>query len=185
MVDANTTPEGQGDGMDVVPASPAGAVAPASLTLEELEQTLGKKFPDKETALKSLKDTFSYVGKKKEDIAKEIGVEQKVSSVELELAKLRTDMWFKDNPDHAPFREIIEKLGTNPNEVIASEAYKAVFTKAKGYDELQSRRTVLESNPRIAASKDTLAKATEALSQGKTNEGRDLAAQAVREAFKF
>lgn len=185
MEEQDTSFEGQVNAGDVAAVAPEKTVADvATLSLEELNQHLGKNFPDRDTALKSLKDTFSYVGKKKEDIAKEIGVETKLSSVEQELAKLRKDMWFKDNPDHAPYRAIIEKMG-NPQDVINSEEYKQIFSKAKGYDDLQSKRTVLESNPRIAASRDTMAKASEALQKGKTSEGGQLVAQAVREAFKF
>ena len=42
------------------------------MTLSEINAALGKNFPNKEAALKSFKDTFSYVGKKVEDVKKEV-----------------------------------------------------------------------------------------------------------------
>lgn len=185
-MDQDITPEGQADGVDVAPVAPEGAVAGvADLSLEELNQHLGKNFKDKETALKSLKDTFSYVGKKRDDIAKEFGQEQKLSVIETELAKLRKDLWFKDNPDHAPNRALIEKLGDDPTKVIDSPEYKVIFEKVKGYDESQKLRTVLDSSPRIAAARDSFSKAKEAMQVGQKAKGEELVAQAVREAFKF
>ena len=52
--------------------SPVTPQSSADLTLAELNAVLGKNFPTKEAALKSLKDTSSYVGAKREKIKEEV-----------------------------------------------------------------------------------------------------------------
>src|SRR5438105_10215182 len=59
-----TTDQSLAQGADVTPGDGSGADSQnvESLTLDELNQVLGKNFPSKEAALKSVKDTYSYVG---------------------------------------------------------------------------------------------------------------------------
>ena len=57
------TPETLPDGSQLNPADGGGAAHDAgSISLADLSKILGKEFPDVETALKSVKDTYSYVG---------------------------------------------------------------------------------------------------------------------------
>jgi hypothetical protein len=143
-------------------ASAAASVVEA-MTLSELNQHLGKAFPTKEAALKSIADTFSYVGKKKEDIEKEFmsRAPQTDPAIVKELESIRKDMFYKDNPQYADpnVRSLIEKLGSNPSEVTSRPEFQTVFEKVKGYDESQKLKTVLDSNPRLATSRDALDKA--------------------------
>jgi len=180
MEPEDITLDGELGGSQLNPSNPEGAApaieaqAPETLTLQELEQQLGKKFPDKATALKSLKDTYSYVGKRKEDIAAELS--QNNTGVANEIKEIKDNLFFDKNPQFEPYRKVIAKLGSNPQEVIQSEDFKAIFEKAAGFDETQKLKSVLTSNPRIAQTKDTLTKAREA----KTSDERDsLLAQAV------
>lgn len=168
------TGAGLPDASQLNAADPKPTVEPVAptpeMTLAELNKHLGKNFPTKEAAFKALSDTFSYVGKKKEDIEKEvkatIAVTDKTEALAKELGAIRKDMFFKDNPAYAPYRGLIEKLGGNPAEVVSTAEFKEVFTKASGYDEVQSKRTVLDSNPRLAATKDKISKAKEAQAKG-------------------
>lgn len=135
------------------------------MTLAELNEHLGKTFPTKESALKALKDTFSYVGKKKEDIAAEVRAEFAQDKRFDELAKgleiERNDRFYDKNPQFAPYRKTIEALGKNPVEVVQSESFKALFDKAVEYDKTAKQKNVLDSNPRLAQSRSSLQEAAQ------------------------
>jgi len=175
--DAHMTPS------DLGPAS--GNPSPETLTLEELNTLTGKQFPSKDSALKSIKDTFAAVVKKSDKIIEEVVSSEQISSISKELKSLRTDMFYKDNPEYAEYREIISKLGDDPSETVNSDAFKKIFEKAKGFEGIQNNRTVLESNPRIASVRDNFQKAKESLAGGKKAQAEELIAQAVREKFNF
>lgn len=150
----------------------SGTPSADSISLEELNTFLGKNFTSKDLALKSIKDTNSYVGMKKEDMEKEINTRNANNVDNQALAKqieeMRKDNFYRDNPAYATpeIRSFIEKMGSNPSEVVADVNFKAVFEKVKGYDETQKLRTVLDSNPRLATSRDALTKASEAIAGG-------------------
>ena len=154
---------------------------PESLTLEELNKHLGKRFTDKATALKALKDTYEFVGTRKADL--ENLAASKTAGVEHELRELKENLFYKDNPKYSKYRAVISKLGSNPEEVIASTEFKAVLDGAVGYDESQNLKTVLQSNPRIQSSTNKLSQASEAMKQGRHDDASSHAAQAVMEAF--
>lgn len=157
-----------------------------AITLAEINSHLGKNFKDKDTALKSFKDTLSYVGKKKDDIANEIksqmSSDKKTAELSRELKEIRKDLFFRDNPQYAPYRATIDKLGSDPSIVVNSEEFKPLFEKASGYDESQKLKTVLESSPRIAFSRDSLQKAKEMRNSGASiDDVSTLVARAVLE----
>lgn len=147
---------------------------PKALSLEEINTALGKNFKDLPTALKSVKDTYAYVGKRKEDIIKEVG--GNTSEIATELKTIKDNMFFDKNPEYAPYRKAMERMGSNPVEVANSEEFKTIFEKAKGFDDSQKLKSVLVSNPRLAQTKDALTKAREATT---TDERDSLVAQAV------
>lgn len=158
------------DAEGTVSANPA----PETLTLQELNGILGKNFKDKDTALKSVKDTYSYVGKRREDIIKEVSSTNE--NVVSELKTIKDNMFYDKNPEYIPYRKVMEKMGSNPVEVANSEEFKVLFEKAKGFDDSQKLKSVLVSNPRLAQTRDDLTKAREATSQ---DEREALAARAV------
>lgn len=180
------TPEGQADESQLNSPAPEAAVSnesnPENLTLSEINALLGKDFKDKATALKSVKDTYSYVGKKKEDIAKEMAGSNE--NVTKELSEIKANMFFKDNPDLAPYRAAISKMGSNPEEVVNTPEFKLIFDKAIGNDKDQKLKSVLVSNPRLASSKDNLTKAREAANSGNTEERDRLAVRAVLDTLE-
>lgn len=61
MDDINT-PQTLPDGSQLNPADGGGADRTGSISLGQLSEILGKDFSDVDTALKSVKDTYSYVG---------------------------------------------------------------------------------------------------------------------------
>lgn len=174
------TPESQPDESHVDSPDDKGTVSVepknevSNLTLQELNSLLGKNFKDKDTALKSLKDTYSYVGKRKEDIIKEVSSNNQ--NVVQELKEIKDNLFFKDHPELASYRKAYEKVGGNPEEFFNSEEFKPIFEKAKGFDENQKLKSVLISNPRLAQTKDALTKARETTSM---EERETLVAQAV------
>lgn len=172
-----------------------GNAQPEAMTLSELNQFLGKNFTDKATALKALKDTFSYVGKKKEDIESEVkakiaGDNSKTDALARELEEMRKERFYDKNPQYAEpsVRKLIERIGGNPSEVVNSEEFKTIFTKVADYDKSQNLRTVLESNPRLASSRDSFSKARDILSKSQNLSADkaivdELATNAVMDAY--
>lgn len=154
---------------------------PESLTLEELNKHLGKRFTDKGAALKALKDTYEFVGTRKADL--ENLAASKTEGVERELRELKENLFYEKNPKLKEYRAVISKLGSNPEEVVNSAEFKAVLDKAVGYDESQTLKTVLQSNPRIQSSTNKLSQASEAMKQGRHEDASSQAAKAVMESF--
>lgn len=152
-----------------------------ALSLTELNNLLGKNYPTKEAAMKSVKDTFSFVGKKVEP---KIDPSQFISREQYE-----TDMFFSKNTEYSSpeVRKIIDAMakadGLKPQDVVNSDTFKAVYTKVRGYDESQSLKSVLESNPRLSSSRDTFTQAQEAVKTGNTAKAEELAVKAVMDAF--
>jgi len=156
-----------------------------ALTLDELNATLGKKFTSREAALKSLKDTFSYVGKKKEDIAPKIDPNQYISRDQYE-----TDMFYSQNPDLSKpeIRKVIDSMakaeGLRPKDVVELDLFKSIYSKVKGYDESQNLRSVLETNPRLSSVRDSFSQAQEALKSGNKETAEALITRAVLDTLK-
>jgi hypothetical protein len=115
---------------------------PESLTLEELNEHLGKKFKTKEGALKALKDTFSYVGTAKKD-----------STPNSEVQELKTQMFFLQNPDYAnELRPVLEAISKANNISLEEAAKTEVFTTtAERFKGAQPQKnTVMPSSSRMA-----------------------------------
>jgi hypothetical protein len=158
-------------------------VAPEAMTLDELNSTLGKDFKDKASALNSIRELNKFVGKKKEDILAEAGLG--TANFAKELAELKENQFYSQNPDLKEYRGLISKLGSNPEQVVQTAEFKGIFEKAKGYDDTVKLKTVLESNPRLSASKDNLTKAKEAMSTGNVAQAETHALKAVLEAYEL
>jgi len=121
-----------------------------SLSLEELNALLGKDFKDVETAKKSLKDTQSFVGKKIEKAEPKVDptLTDKVDNLQSQLNK---SDFFRSNPqyDNKETRELIDKLGANPKEVVEDETFKNIFEKTSAYDKSQESKSVLHNSSRL------------------------------------
>lgn len=192
MEDKNTTPDTQGEvsQLNTAPVEgTVGNVAGDAMTLAEINSVLGKNFTTKEAALKSWKDTNSYVGMKIEDIEKRVMSKvqetDKTSAISKELEEMRKERFYDKNPQYSSLRSVIEKTGRNPVEVVNEEWFKEISKKVSGYDESQKLRTVLESNPRLSSSRDSLTKARDISSKHDrpTEEVESLVANAVKDAF--
>lgn len=138
-------PEGESKGGENVDA----------LSLESLNKELGKDFKDVESALASLKETNSFVGKKKEDIAKDLtppvdpSIAEKMDTLE---KRLDESNFYKDNPQYNNKEtiDLIKGLGGKPEEVVEKDVFKNIFEKTSAYDKSQESKSVLHNSSRLA-----------------------------------
>lgn len=172
-------------------SAPQAAVSPqaaAALSLAELNELTGRNFTSKESALKSIKDTFTFATTRLTD------VENKVAAATAnEMGKLREtlesqnkELYYVQHPELAPHRKLIDSLGKNPAEVVNSDIFKETFTKLAGYDATVKLKTVLESNPRLASSRDSITKAADLKRANNgfvTADVERLALQSVKDAY--
>lgn len=195
MEDENITLESLSDESHVNSPDEEGTAqsVPASdaMTLSEINALTGKNFPSKEAFLKSYKDTISYVGKKREDVEREvlskIDNSSKIDQLAKELEQERIERFYDRNPQYADttIRKFIESTGKKPSEVVDTPEFKSIFEKISGYDESQKLKTVLESNPRLASSRDSITRARELASKQDrpSEEVENLLVNAVKDAY--
>lgn len=148
------------------PAANVGTPAPANagdLSLAELNQLLGRKFDSKESALKSIKDTFSFATTRVTDIASKVDETTKTELKRLSdtVEAQNKELFYTQNPKYAPHRKLIDSLGKVPGDVVNSDVFKETFTTLQAHGETVKLKTVLESNPRLAASRDSMTKAAD------------------------
>lgn len=188
MADEDITPKDSlPQGEDVTPGDGEGAASDEVVSVKDtLSKVLGKNFDSDEQALKSVKDTYSYVGKAGQDVKelqgklaelagvkgeetegqpdKTASIEEKVQSLEQQLNEAQ---FYAENPEYNDYKGIISKLGDKPAEVIGTEEFKSVYEKAKAYDEQEQSKSVLQSNPRLGKVTDKMTEAREAISASK------------------
>lgn len=154
-----------------------GAAVAETLSLAELNSLLGKDFKDKATALKSVKDTYSYVGKKADAVAPA----QATPDLEAKVSSLETQVFYANNPEYKGHESIIKAMGANPAEVVESEAFKTYFGKAKVADEVEKTKSVVHSNSRLAQQQNHTETAVKAANAGRTDVMLDTLARAINE----
>lgn len=173
----NDTSDTLVDGAQLTPAN-GGENVDTALTLNELNSFLGRNFKDKDSALNALKETQNFVGKRKEDIADEVrktltpAVDTAASSsLEQKLSSLEKQLYFSQHPELKGYEAIIEKMGSNPAEVVESAEFKTVFEKGTVADTVAQQRSVAPSNSRLAQVKSVTDEAVLiANARGSTNE---------------
>lgn len=186
--------------------------------LDRLNETLGKEFKDEETALKSVKDTFSYVGKQDDllntvkGVMKETGMEEStfietlksmseqkpqaeepraettpVSDDVIPKSQYLEDRFFDKNPELEGIRDYIKPL-KNSNDEFKSMSWDdfagtEAVTKLKdtftGFEEANSKKSVVESNPRLGAISDKFTQARQAQESGDDATAKSTAVSAV------
>jgi len=118
-----------------------------SISLADLNEKLGKDFKDKETALKSLKDTQSFVGKKVETKT-DPTIQEQLDNLNSEL---KESNFYRDNPQYnnETTKKLIKSLGGNPEEVVAGDVFKEVYEKTSAYDKSQESKSILHNSSRL------------------------------------
>lgn len=190
----NPNPDALPGGDDVASAGGGnGSVADVTLSLVELNQFLGKNFGDKETALKALKDTQSFVGKRKEDIEKEVRASiagspassQTPVSPDSKVRSLEEEVFYLKNPQYKGYENIIRKMGSTPAEVVDSEEFKTIFENGKAAAEVAQRKSVVSSSPRLAQQKTVMEEAVKIANATHSKEATaDVLAAAIREELE-
>lgn len=224
MSEEQTTTEPTLAGDKGTPSSDGTTAGNGSISLEEINTILGKDFKDADTALKSVKDTFNYVGKAGQlnetmsKLTNELGMSEDgvISALQnlkqpavpevdpskfISKEQYDTDMFYKDRTDLEPYRGVLDALafkeGKTLGEVAESDTFKAIYEKASGFDEIQSKRSVLETNPRLNSASDKITNAQDALQESRkaaqagdtvgahanAQAAKRSAVSAVREAF--
>ena len=123
MQEEDITLESLPDEAELTPPAGQGAGSEVAEIKDVLSELLGKKFPDDETALKAVKDTFSYVGKAGQEL-KELRAkaQQPAENVDPNKFVSREEFlkasFYSENPEYKPYKSIIDKFGSNPSEVV-------------------------------------------------------------------
>jgi hypothetical protein len=176
-----------------------GMAAQSGVSIKDvLGQTLGKQFTSDEAALKAVKDTFSYVGKKIDP--QQAGQAAGQTSANKEADKLDTskfisreqyeqDMFYSKNPQLEEYKDILSGLAVANNVSVSEasnlESFKKMFEKTSAYDSSQKAKSVLETNPRLGHVTDKLSKAREFVAQGNSVAAADNAVAAVIDAYNL
>lgn len=150
----NLSTETLADGSHVAPADGGVTVESSALKLDELNKHLGSDFKDVPTALRALKDTKDFVGKRKEDIAAEVKASLITATSDTasksDVQSLRDELFYSQNPQYKGYEPLLKSIGTNPAEAVNNETFKSLFEKAKVADEVANNRTVVSSNARLS-----------------------------------
>lgn len=179
-----------------------------------INKEFGTKYTDDDAALKGLKETRDYVGRagqmlKIVDVGRTKGMSeteiiQKMNesingnanaspvsegtdkfATKTELLSLQRDLFYRDNPTLATYRQSIDAVadatGKSPAEVVSMEQFKGLIDSAKGFDEIQKAKSVLQTNPRLGVASDNLTKAQESAKAGDIPGAQASAMKAVME----
>lgn len=200
------TDESLAGGDDVAPSDGQAAensdyqISDGGISLKDwAKESLGKEFKSDQDAEKAIKDTFNYVGEfgqiKKLAEEKGISIKDAIQSFNkdntgdfVSKEQYQKDMFYKDNPNYAPYSKVInalsKDLGVEIQEVVKTEEFKGIFDKASKFEEIESSKTVLKSNPKLGLVRNKLSDAAEALKAGDTNKASQSAVAAVLDAYE-
>lgn len=233
------TPETLPDAVDVAAADGGSADLSDSISLSALKEVLGKDFKSADSALKSIKDTYSYVGdvgkvknviteaktrlntddqgvlaalnklmENNTDVqAKEAAPQPQAEGQYLTEAQLNARLeevaFFSKNEDIADIKDVLAPIKAvhgkdmSWSEFVGTDMAKKVIEPARGYKEVQAKKSVLESNPRLGAATDKLSTAKSLMDEARTadrngdvytartaqTQARSSAVQSVLEAY--
>ena len=188
MEEDNLTTPSLPDGAPNVP-SPGGTVAESEVASlkDVLNTALGKDFPSDEAALKAVKDTFNFVGKKTEPqvVEKTVVPDEITSKLSSLEAQLQETSFYAQNPElnNDDFKALVKLSGKSPSELAGSEDFKTQYDKIKAYNEIEKSKSVLQSNSRLGQVTDKITQAREALQSGNQTVAESNAVSAVIEAY--
>lgn len=208
------TPEAVPDASDV--SATEGQGAEASVPLSKLGEVLGKEFNDADTALKSIKDTYNYVGgqadfkEKMSSLTEKLGTDESgvLSALEaltnsakpeetpktpsgdfVSRDQYAQDQFFSSNPELNDLKDVLVPLKGSQQDMSWSDFVKQphieqLVSNQKTASELQSKRSVVESNPRIGAATDKMTEARKAQQDGNSEAAKSNAVGAVLDILK-
>jgi len=184
-----------------------------AIHLAKLNEFLGKDFKDVDTALKSVKDTFSYVGKqdsvrlavKQAMEATGKGEADVLTAIQKLMSDTNTpngdfitkeqyaeDMFFNGKTELSAVKDIIKPLKASSDEFkamswadfVKHDKIASIVDTFKVADEFRSSKSVVESNPRIGSATTKLETARQAQSSGDHNTAKANALEAVMDLLQ-
>lgn len=140
-----------------VEASVGGENVGETLSLADINKTLGRSYTDLPSALAGMVETYRYVGSKTAPapVAQATAPVQDQSNVasKADVDSLKAELFYSKNPEYEGYRNLIAKMGANPSEVVGSPEFKEVFEKVKVADDVSKQRSVVSSNSRLGQNK--------------------------------
>lgn len=133
------------------------------LSLDAINQLVGREYKTLEDAQKGLKETYSYVGdapKLKAELeetqaklaeltqpkkGKADEVQELTETVKNLQKQNEINDWYQANPEYIPHKAVISKLGDNPADVIADESNQPILNAVLGQSN-DTPNTVMDSN---------------------------------------
>lgn len=106
---------------------------------------------------------------------------QKVETLE---QTLKESLFFAEQPEYKPYKDLIKSFGNDPEKVIQSEVFKTTYAKLKTVDDAEKTKSVIHSNSRIGQATDKMSQAAEAAKAGNMAEAGRIAVDAVLEAYE-
>lgn len=157
----NPSPETLADATRTSAADGGGTVESPSIKLEDLNKVFGTDFKDAASALRSVKETKDFVGRRKDDIAAELKASMAPAQspdVELksQVQNLQEQLFYTQNPQYKGYENVIKAMGSNPADVVGTEVFKGIFEKAKVADEVAQTKSIVASNARLSQSKTVI-----------------------------
>lgn len=147
-----------------------------AITLADLNAQLGGNFKDTASALKSLKDTKDFVGKRKEDIAAEVKASlipttsPDVASKD-DVRKLNNRLFLAENPQYKNLENTLTAIDPDLANAVKAPGIQELIGKAQKADEVANNKSVVASNSRLSQAKSVVDEAvTMANARGSTNE---------------
>ncbi len=206
--DNNLDPSPSGD--DIVPEGGNKTASEVVNIKDVLNEALGKDYKDNDSAIKSIKDTFDFVGKAGkyrqvvDTVMKQKGVDE-AGAVQILEGLLKSNSkseidpsnfvsreeleerdFFSEKPELASQKELIKSLakaeGKKVSEIVEMDKYKTIFEKVQKYDASEKSKSVLHSNPRLGKASSKLAEAQDARKAGNMAQAKSKAVEAVLEA---
>jgi len=173
----------------------AGSVTDEVVTVKDLmKQVTGKTFPDDETAIKSLSDTYKWGAEnaqKVKTLTDQLQAAQGQVSPDLakrvdELtATVKSQNFYQAHPElnKPQLQSLISKMGGPSEELLQDDTFKTTVAAINKSLEMDESQSILHSNPRLGIVQDSMTKASEAQKAGNDVSAAALATAAVLEAY--
>lgn len=204
---STTVPESSGEQSEGVEN-----VAEAKAIKDILGEAIGRNFKSDEDAIKSVKETFSYVGKAGQieknynDLIKQINMDNEQDNVVQDTTiaeqnpvdftseikkveeKFSEELFYSKNPQYEPYREVLTALktthGKSLSEVVQNDSFKNLYEAAEAKAQADKAKTVLESNSRLGQVVDKFTEAKEMMEKS-PEAAKDLATKAVLDVYNL
>lgn len=157
----NPSPETLVGASHVAAADGGGTVESPVVTLAELNKQLGSDFKDPSTALRSLKETKDFVGKRREDAVAEakaslIPTTPSDTASKSDVQELNNRLFLSENPQYKGMEDTLRAISPNLAEAVRAPGLQTLIEKAHKADEIANNKSVVSSNSRLSQSKTVI-----------------------------